>query len=142
MPSIFIFGSLIDGTQSNPSSGGTITLSGDGVNNSTQYFIPSAAGMGDHIIYRTIKAPNQCVATAQRKITVNNTASDYIIGLNDKYCIYNSPVTLTSAFPNAVFSGPGIVSNDPSQILLEAYVTSYAALHIVLQHPYHSQILS
>ncbi len=104
----------IKGDQSNPSTGGTITLSGDGVNNSTGYFIPSAAGVGDHIIYRTIKAPNQCVATAQRKISVNNSTSDYIIGLNDKYCNYNSPVTLTSAFPNAIFSGPGIVSNDPA----------------------------
>ncbi|HSY62122.1 MAG TPA: T9SS type A sorting domain-containing protein, partial [Cytophaga sp.] len=99
----------IGGTQANPSSGGIITLSGNGVSNSTGLFVPSAAGVGTHTLTRTLKAPNGCAASDTRDVTVTNSNTVYMSGLNDTYCSYSAPSNLTSAFPNATFSGPGIV---------------------------------
>jgi len=112
--SIYDPGVEITGTQFNPATGGIISLSGDGVSNSTGLFTPSAAGVGEHVITRSLKAPNGCVANKTQKVTVTSSNSVYIIGLDSKYCEYNGPVNLTSGFANAKFSGDGITANDPN----------------------------
>ncbi|ABG58304.1 T9SS type A sorting domain-containing protein [Cytophaga hutchinsonii] len=104
----------ISGTQNNPSSGGTIILSGNGVSNSTALFTPSAAGVGTHIISRTIKAPNGCSATETREMTVSNTNNIIINGLAEKYCEYNAPVLLSTNLGTGTFSGEGITEFDAS----------------------------
>jgi hypothetical protein len=101
---------IIGGTQNNPSSGGTILLSGNGVSNSAKSFTPSSAGAGTHTIYRKFTAPNGCSATAERQVTVANTNNVIIVGLGAKYCEYDAPSTLSTYLGLGTYSGNGIVN--------------------------------
>ncbi|MGN6648051.1 MAG: hypothetical protein ACTHJT_16125, partial [Cytophaga sp.] len=102
----------ISGTQTNPSFGGIITLSGNGVSNITNMFYPSVTGVGTFDITRTLVAPNGCTASASKTITVATTTGLYINGLLPKYCVGDGIYGLSSNGGVGKFTGPGITDVD------------------------------
>ena len=108
---------LISGTQSNPSIGGTINVSGNGVSvgsDGNARFYPNIIGSGTSTITRTLTALNSCSASSSKTVSVSATNSTTISGLGNTYCVYQSAVAIS--VPNGKigrFEGPGIIDVFP-----------------------------
>jgi hypothetical protein len=103
---------LIGGTQINPSNGGTIVVTGNGVStgtNNVSFFYPNIVGQGTSVITRTLTAPNGCTASASRTVTVAVPTGTTINGLGNTYCSNQAPVTITvSGYTGEFFGSFGV----------------------------------
>ncbi len=104
----------IDGTQSDPNTGGTITVTGNGVStvSGVSKFYPNLVGAGSMTITRTLVAPNGCSAEAKKTVVVSASNGTVISNLGNQYCINDAAVTVSSNNKPASFSGPGISNVD------------------------------
>lgn len=96
----------IGGSQSNPSTGGVITVSGNGVTSSggIDLFHPNAVGQANDIfITRILQAPNGCIATKTKTVSVAQSVGSTINGLSATYCKNSEDVTITVNNDHGVF---------------------------------------
>ncbi|WP_018342880.1 T9SS type A sorting domain-containing protein [Cytophaga aurantiaca] len=94
---------LITGDQSNPTNGGIITVTGNGVSTNSlgvSRFYPNVIGEGTSTITRTLEAPNGCIATKTKTINVSKPSGGVINGLGTYYCPTSSDVTMS--IPNGI----------------------------------------
>jgi hypothetical protein len=90
-------------------SGGT--LSGQGVNNATQTFNPTAAGVGQKTIFYTYTNSYNCTTTDTLTVTVNSPVNSYFTGLDTSYCSNDNPSVLVGFPAGGTFLGPNMNGN-------------------------------
>ena len=107
---------VISGTQSDPTSGGVITVSGNGVTSSggLNLFHPNAVGQANNIkIIRTLTAPNGCIASDSKTVSVAQSIGSSINGLSATYCKNSNDVTMTVNNDHGTFYAYYLVGGVP-----------------------------
>ncbi len=100
-------------------------FSGSGISGNT--FIPSIAGIGNHIINYSFTDNNNCTGTALSTIQVMNIPQ-VTINTQDSLCVNSAQITLTGGFPaGGVYSGTGVTANqfDPSIAGVGTHMINY-----------------
>ncbi|MGN6648052.1 MAG: T9SS type A sorting domain-containing protein [Cytophaga sp.] len=134
---------IIGGTQNNPSSGGVITVSGNGVTSSggLDLFHPNAVGQGNNIVItRTLTAPNGCATSATKTVSVAQSVGATINGLSAAYCKNSNDVTMTVNNDHGIFYAYFLLGGTPyyytPQVIIDNNINDGSASFSPANAPY------